>query len=359
MPEEVVGKFEITMLKILDIDGKCDETLKPRLSDEVIKKLFELMILSRTFDDIAVKLQREGRIGTYAPGRGQEATQVASAYVLNDSDWFFPAFRENAVYITKNFPMEMLYEYWGGDERGEKIPDDFNAFTVAIPVGTQIPHAVGFAWACKFKGDKRAVLVYFGDGATSRGDFHEGLNFAGVFKLPVVFLCQNNQWAISLPDKRQTASKTLAQKAIAYGFEGKQVDGNDVFSVYKAVKEALDKARSGDGPTLIECVTYRMGNHTTSDDASRYRTKEEIEEWAKRDPIDRLRKYMKRAGLWNEEYEKRITVEAMEKVQKAVEKAESVQKPEVKDLFEWTYSDVPQRLREQQEELNLSLKERE
>ena len=359
MPEEIVGKFEINILKILDIDGNCDEALKPKLSEEAIRKLFELMILSRTFDDIAVKLQREGRIGTYAPGLGQEATQVASAYALEDSDWFFPAFRENAVYVTRNFPMEMLYEYWGGDERGGKIPVDFNAFSVSIPVGTQIPHAVGFAWACKLRGDKRAILVYFGDGATSKGDFHEGLNFAGVFKLPIVFLCQNNQWAISLPNKRQTASKTLAQKAIAYGFEGKQVDGNDVFSVYKAVKESLDNARSGYGPTLIECVTYRMGNHTTSDEASRYRTKEELEEWARRDPIDRLRKYMKRVGLWNEEYEKRITTDATKRVLKAVERAESIQKPEAKDIFGWTFSDMPRRLSEQQQELDLSLKESE
>ena len=355
MPEKIIGKFEVRMLQILDEEGNCDETIKPKLSNDEIKSIYELMILARTFDDMALNLQREGRIGTYAPIRGQEASQVASAYALGDSDWFFPGFRENASYITRGYPIEMLYEYWGGDERGDQIPQNFNAFTMAVPVGTQIPHAVGFAWASKLKRDGRAVMVYFGDGATSRGDFHEGLNFAGVFRLPVVFLCQNNQWAISVPSSRQTASKTFAQKAIAYGFEGKQVDGNDVFAVYKAVKEALDKAHSNGGPTLIECITYRIGNHTTSDDASKYRTKEEVAIWEKRDPIERLRKYMQCTDLWNEEYEKKVVASAMEKVQDAVKKAESIQPPQVKDLFVWTYTDMPQRLKEQYEYLKQSL----
>jgi len=302
-----------------------------------------------------LKLQREGRTGTYASIRGQEAAQVASAYALESNDWFFPSFRENAVYIARGLTIEMLYEYWAGDERGNKIPDDVNAFTVAIPVGTQIPHAVGFAWAARLKKDKRAVLVYLGDGATSEGDFHEGLNFAGIFKIPVIFLCQNNQWATSIPRNKQTASETLAQKAFAYGFEGIQVDGNDAFAVYRATRDALEKARSGRGPTLIECVTYRMSDHTTSDDASRYRRKEELNEWIRKDPIDRLRKYMKRASIWNEDYERTVQAEAARRLQEAVEKAESIPPPDLRDLFTWTYAEMSPHLKEQYDESARSL----
>ena len=355
MPREVAGRFEVSMLKILDEEGNCDETLKPPLNPDQVKQLYELMVLTRVFDDLALKLQREGRIGTYPSGRGQEATQVASAYALGEADWLFPAFREAGAYITKGWPLEMQYQYWAGDERGSKLPEDKHIFTIAIPVGTQVPHAVGFAWAAKLKGDKIAVLVYFGDGASSKGDVHEGMNFAGVFKVPLVLLCQNNQWAISVPRSRQTAAKTLAQRAISYGFEGLQVDGNDVFAVYKATKEALDKARSGNGPTLIECVTYRMGDHTTSDDAQRYRTYQELEEWTKRDPIERLRKYMKKNGLWSNDYENKVQADAAEKVRIAIENSESIKPPEIKDLFAWTYAKLAPNLKKQYEDLARSV----
>jgi pyruvate dehydrogenase E1 component alpha subunit len=355
LPMNIIERFEISKLEILNEDGTCDETLKPSITDSQLREIYELMVLCREFDNIAVNLQREGRIGTYASIKGQEAAQIGSAIALQGSDWIFPSFRESASYIAKGMPLELLYEYWGGDERGNKIPEDINAFVVAIPVGTHIPHAVGFAWAAKMKKKESVVLVYFGDGATSEGDFHEGLNFAGVFKIPIVFLCQNNQWAISVPLKRQTASKTLAQKALAYGFEGIQVDGNDVFAVYKATKEALEKARLGRGPTLIECFTYRMSDHTTSDDASRYRSNEEVVEWSKRDPIDRLRKYMKSINLWNEEYEQKIKIEASEKVNKAVEKAESVDPPEFLDMFQWSYATMTPQLKEQYNKAKESL----
>ena len=351
MPREVAGKFEVSLLKILDEQGNCDEALKPALTQDQVKQLYELMILTRTFDDLALKLQREGRIGTYPSSRGQEATQVASAYALAESDWLFPAFREAGAYITRGWPLEMQYQYWAGDERGCRLSENSHIFTMAIPVGTQIPHAVGFAWAAKLKGDKIAVLVYLGDGATSEGDVHEGMNFAGVFKVPVVIVCQNNQWAISVPRSKQTAAETLAQRAFSYGFEGLQVDGNDIFAVYKATKEALDKARSGNGPTFIECVTYRMGDHTTSDDAQRYRTNQEMEEWARRDPIDRLRKYLTKNGLWSDDYENKVQAEVAEKVRKAVDKFESVKPPEIKDLFAWTYAELSPNLKKQYEDL--------
>jgi len=352
MPRDIVKKFDVSFLRILDEEGNCDELIKPNLSEGQIKEIYELMILARTFDEVALKLQREGRIGTYASVRGQEAAQVASAYSLGSADWMFPAFREHAAYIVRGMPIEMLLEYWGGDERGNKIPENINAFTVAIPVSTQILHAVGFAWGAKLRGDKKAVLVYFGDGATSEGDFHEGMNFAGTFKLPIVLLCQNNQWAISFPRAIQTAAETLAQKAFGYGFEGVQVDGNDVFAVYKATKDAVEKAYRGDGPTLIECITYRISDHTTSDDASIYRDPKELEDWVKKDPIDRLRKYMKHMGIWSEEYEKKTQVEATEKVRKAVEKAESIQTPVPVDMFASTYGEMPPRLKEELESLS-------
>jgi pyruvate dehydrogenase E1 component alpha subunit len=351
MPRGVAEEFKVSTLRILDEEGNCDDALKPALGDDQIKQLYELMVLTRAFDDLALKLQREGRIGTYPSSRGQEATQVASAYALEEPDWLFPAFREAGAYIARGWPLEMQYQYWAGDERGSRLSENSRIFTISIPVGTQIPHAVGFAWAAKLRGDKIAVLAYLGDGATSEGDAHEGMNFAGVFKVPIVILCQNNQWAISVPRSRQTAAKTLAQRAFSYGFEGLQVDGNDAFAVYEATKEALGKARSGNGPTLIECVTYRMADHTTSDDAQRYRTSQELEEWAKRDPIERLRKYMKKKSLWNSDYENKVQAEASEKVRLAVERFESVKPPEVRDLFAWTYAEFPPNLKRQYEDL--------
>ena len=224
-----------------------------------------------------------------------------------------------------------------------RIPDKLNVFPLSIPVGTQITHAVGAAMAVKYRKDRAAVLVYFGDGGSSRGDFHEGLNMAGVFKLPVVFLCHNNQWAISMPRERQTAAQTIAQKACAYGFEGIQVDGNDVFAVYKATRDALKKAKEGGGPALIECFTYRMADHTTSDDASRYRTKEEIEMWKARDPLLRLRLFMEKKSLWTEAYQKDVEARSKAAVDEAQKKAEAIAPPDPRDMFTYTYGSLSQR----------------
>jgi pyruvate dehydrogenase E1 component alpha subunit len=343
MPEKILGSYKIKYLQILDEKGDLDESLMPLLPDSEIKGIYELLILSRIFDYRALSLQREGRIGTYASILGQEASQIGSAFAIQKTDWIFPSFREMGVYITMGYPIHMLFQYWSGDERGMKCPDDLNVFPLCIPVGTQIPHAVGAAMAAKYKKDRIAIVCYFGDGGTSKGDFHEGMNMAGVFKLPVVFICQNNHWAISVPRERQTASKTLAQKAFAYGFEGIQVDGNDVFAVYKATKEALDKARNGGGPTFIECLTYRIGDHTTADDASRYRSKEEVEAWKARDPILRLRLFMEKKGLWNEQYQREVEEKAKDMVDGAVKMAESIEPPSAMDMFRYTYEKPTQR----------------
>ncbi len=339
--------FHVSHLQILNEHGKCDEKLMPKLESAEIKRLYELMVLSRQFDETAIKLQREGRLGTYASGYGQEAVGVGSAFVLNEADWLFPSFRDSAALITRGYPMSMILQYWGGDERGMKAPDNLNIFPIAVPVATQIPHAVGAAWGMKLKGKKTAALVYFGDGATSKADFHEAMNFAGVFKTPCIFVCENNQWAISVPVSKQTASETIAQKAIAYGFEGIQVDGNDIFAVIKATQEALKLAKNGKEATLLECVTYRLADHTTSDDASRYRSQAEVDAWKAKEPIERLRKWMERKGLWNEDYGKSVENDAKEKISKAVDDYLKEPLPSPEDIIKYTYAETPWNLKEQ------------
>ncbi|MFO0752559.1 MAG: pyruvate dehydrogenase (acetyl-transferring) E1 component subunit alpha [Thermodesulfovibrionales bacterium] len=339
MSEITIESISVRRLEILDEQGNADTALLPPLSAEEIKKMYALLVLSRTFDQRALSLQREGRIGTYASILGQEAVQVGSAFALEKSDWVFPAFRETGVFLALGYPPHRIFHYWGGDERGMITPRELNIFPISISVGTQVPHAVGAAMAAQYRKDPIAVVAYFGDGATSKGDFHEGLTMAGVFKAPVVFLCQNNQWAISVPRERQTASKTLAQKAFAYGFEGIQVDGNDIFAVYKASREALAKARAGGGPTFIECVTYRMSHHTTADDATRYRQEREVEEWRAKDPLLRLRRYMERQGIWTEQYRQETEEGARRTVDEAVRTAEAAPPPDPKDMLLFTYAE--------------------
>ena len=346
---KTLRKFEVNRLEVLDNKGNSDKKLMPKLSNKDIKKLYESMILTRIFDRKALNLQRQGRLGTYASMEGQEAAIIGSAYALKKEDWLFPCFRENGALILRGQPMHEILMYWGGDERGMNIPKNVNNFPIAIPVGTQILHAVGVALGAKIQNKKICSLVYFGDGATSEGDFHEGLNVAGVYKVPVVFICQNNQWAISVPRGKQTASETLAQKAIAYGINGIQVDGNDVFAVYKATKDALDKARKGNGPTLIECDTYRINDHTTSDDAKKYRNVKEVEEWKKKDPIVKLWNYMKNKKLWSKEYETKLIAKLTKNVEDAVKKAETIPKPKVEDMFKFVYKNMTERQKKELE----------
>ncbi|MBI3811046.1 MAG: pyruvate dehydrogenase (acetyl-transferring) E1 component subunit alpha [Nitrospirae bacterium] len=359
MPRKPIKQFSVEWLQILDEQGQPDRPLLPALSPKEIQSLYEWMVLARVFDEKALALQREGRLGTYAPVRGQEATQVGSAHALGPADWVFPAFREMGVGIVRGIPMRMLFQYWSGDERGSEIPLHQHYFPTSIPVGTHIPHAVGAAWAAKLRKDPVVVAVYFGDGATSKGDFHEAMNMAGVFHLPVVFICQNNQWAISMPARRQTAAPTLAQKAIAYGFTGIQVDGNDIFAVYKVAKEAVEKARAGDGPTFIECLTYRMADHTTADDASRYRTEEMLKPWIAKDPIKRLRKFMDIESLWTSSYGEQVRTEAERRVAESVKEFEAQPPPDPADMFRYTYYELTPPLKEQMDDLLNFLKDRE
>lgn len=324
------------MIQFLDSEGRIIKIKNlPKIPKNNLKKIYKLMVLSRVFDNIALKLQREGRILTYASLLGQEASQVASAFVLGKDDWVSGTYRDHGVLITKGFPLYKIYLYYAGDERGMEIPKDINVLPPAIPIASHIPHAVGIAFAQKLQKKKAVAVVYFGEGATSKGDFHEAINFAGVFKLPCIFICQNNQWAISVPTSRQTSSKSFAQKAEAYGVEGILVDGNDVFAVYKATEYALNKARKGKGPTFIECYTYRLESHTTADDWRRYRNEKEVELWKKKDPLLRLGKYLKKINLLSDEEEKEIFENAESVVKKEVQKFESIALPYKEDIFKF------------------------
>ncbi len=347
---ETIEKFEVPCLQILDEHGKFDNKNAPKISDEVLKKMYESMVLTRAFDDKALKLQRQGRLGTYAPMRGQEAGQIGSAFALEKDDWVFPAFRENGVFMIRGVLPEMLFRYWAGDERGMQIPEKVNMFPVSITVGAHLPHAVGAAMAFKHKAQKNISVVYFGDGATSEGDFHTAMNFAGVYKAPCIFVCQNNQWAISVPVKEQTASQTIAQKAIAYGFPGIQVDGNDVFAVYKAMSEAVLRARKGEGPTLIECFTYRLSDHTTSDDAKRYRLESEVIEWQKKDPLPRFENYLLQEKIINPALIGKIKSESEALIERAVNQSESAKPQTPTEMFDYLYKERTEELDEQREQ---------
>ncbi|HEY6006864.1 MAG TPA: pyruvate dehydrogenase (acetyl-transferring) E1 component subunit alpha [Geobacteraceae bacterium] len=343
MPETILASFTVRRLEILDEQGHADPDLLPAFSDDEVRHTYWLMVLARTFDERALALQREGRLGTYPSILGQEAAQVGSALALAPGDRVFPSFREMGVHITLGYPMPQLYQYWAGDERGLRTPEDLNVFPICVSVGTHIPHAVGSAMAARYRRDPVVAVAYFGDGATSKGDFHEALNLAGVLRLPVVFICQNNQWAISVPRAEQTAAATLAQKAFAYGFDGVQVDGNDIFAVYRATHEALAKARQGGGPTFIECHTYRMADHTTADDAARYRPAEEVDLWRARDPLLRLERFMAERGLFSEAYADETRTRAAASVDAAVAAMEALPPPQAALMFEQTRASLSPR----------------
>lgn len=347
------------MLRILHPDGHLEETLKPDLSDETVQNLYRKMVIIRWLDQKALNLQRQGRLGTHAPVHGQEASQAGSAHALGTGDWVFPSYRETGVLYMRGVPLKNIYLHLMGNEMGQKVPADLNVFPISIVVGSHPLHAVGAAWAAKLQGEEICTIAYFGDGATSEGDFHEAMNFAGVFQTPTIFFCQNNHYAISLPRERQTAAKTLAQKAIAYGFNGIQVDGNDLFAVYAATREAREKAIFGAGPTMIEAVTYRYGSHTTADDPTKYRSKAELQEWKSRDPLLRLQKYLKGKGLWSEEIEGKIKEDAEAIVDQAVQEAEEFPSPKPEEMFQYTFAEMTPNLKEQMDDYLGFLKEKE
>jgi pyruvate dehydrogenase E1 component alpha subunit len=358
MPRKKIAiSDKVEYLSILNAKGEVDQKLEPNIPDDFLLRLYRTMFLARKFDERLLSLQRQGRIGTFPPISGQEAAHLGAAAALRPTDWMVPAFRETAAEIWRGRPLENVIIYNNGFNEGGAIAADAHDFPISVPVGSQVLHAVGLGWAAKYRRKDEVAMAFFGDGATSEGDFHEGLNFAAVFQVPAVFVCQNNHWAISIPLSRQTRSKTLAQKAIAYGMPGIQVDGNDILAVYSAATEAVERARGGDGPTFIECVTYRLMMHTTADDPKRYRTEKEVEQWQKRDPLPRFEKYLTQKGLLSKEGVAEIESEVMQQIQTAVDGAEEKMKTigNPIDMFEHAYAEMPPYLAEQKEEFEREL----
>ncbi len=343
-----VFEGSVDYLQVLDENGSIDAALFPKgLDDNKIIEMYRYLSFTRAVDAKCISLQRQGRLVTYAPSIGEEATQIGSAMAMRQNDIFVPNFRQHGVFIVRGLPLDMFFLYWRGFEEGNKIPQNVKGFPYIVPVSTQLLHATGIAFAQKYTNKDVAVVAYVGDGGTSEGDFYEAMNFAGVFKAPLVMIIENNQWAISVPRSRQSAAETLAQKGFAAGIKCLQVDGNDVVAVYKAVSDAI--ADSKNGATLIECVTYRMSMHTTSDDPTKYRNAEEVKAWEKRDPILRVRNYLTSKALWNDSLEASMQDEFKKKIDEAVEKAEAF-KPNPKDMFEHLYSFMPQALKNEYDE---------
>ena len=348
------------LMQVIKPTGDYVEEMEPEIEKDELRKLYRLMVLVRNLDIRGLQLQRQGRIGFFIGSLGQEACQIGSAYALQPGDWVFPAYREIGVALLRGVTLrQLMNQYFANSEdleKGRQLTNLYGAKSVnfvsgSAPIATQLPHAVGAALAAKIRGDPIVTLVYFGEGATSENDFHTGMNFAGVFRTPTIFFCQNNHWAISVPVERQTGAETIAVKAKAYGFEGVRVDGNDILAVYRTVKEAVERARKGEGPTLIEAVTYRLGPHSSSDDPTRYRTKEELEAWQRRDPIIRFRRYLEKKVLWSESDEKGAQEDTNREIDEAIAYAEKVSRPALETLFTDVYADMPWHLEEQLREL--------
>lgn len=351
MPRTKVYEAVTERLEILDTEGRVDSDLMPEIDPSRIRDLYRDMVLMRTFDTKALKMQRQGRMGTWPPIKGQEAVQAGVAMAMGEEDWLIPAFREHGIMVLRGVPLHLIFAYWAGDERGSSFPEGVRCFPVAVPVGSQWQHGTGVGLSLKLRGEEAVAVTFGGDGSTSEGDFHEAVNCAGVFGTKTVFVIQNNQWAISVPLHQQTAAETLAQKAHAYGIPGVQVDGNDVFAVFAAATEAIERTRRGEGPWLIEAVTYRLGDHTTADDASRYRRAEELEEWEGRDPILRLRRYLVAQGLWDDDQESILLEEATSWVDGQVKALEELEPQSPDEIFTSMYEAMPPHLVEQMQSL--------
>ncbi len=335
--------------RVLDLDG----TLlgDPPIDVAETRRLFAAMVGARTYDRKCTALQRQGRLATYASFEGQEAAQVGSAAALRPDDWMVASYRDAAAMWFHGYPWVNLILGRSGHESGGSPPEGVPVLPPSITVGAHMLHAVGLAWAEALQGSGRIAATYFGDGATSEGDFHEAMNFAAVFGAPTIFVCQNNGWAISLPRHRQTASATIAQKAAAYGMPGILVDGNDLLAVYAATAGAANRARSGGGPTLIEALTYRIGPHTTADDPGRYRDESEVEDWRRRDPLDRVRRFLAAHDAWDQVWEDEVAEREAAALETAVAEAETVPEPGPGDVFGAMFAEVPSHLAAQQERL--------
>jgi pyruvate dehydrogenase E1 component alpha subunit len=345
---EKYNPLEEKRFQIMDENGSIvNPDFMPDLDEKTITRMLKTMLRAREIDTKLLMYQRQGRMLTYAPNIGQEAAAVGSIAVLNKEDWMVPAYRELGALIWRGMPLDKMLLYWYGNEKGSRIPEDIKILPVAVPIASQLLHAVGISWASKLKGASEVTMTYMGDGATSQGDFNEALNWASVFQTPVVFICQNNQFAISMPRSKQTVARTLAQKSLAFGMPGIQVDGNDIFAVYAASKEAAERARNGGGPSLIEAYTYRMGAHTTSDDPKRYRSDEEVEAWKLKDPIDRLAKYCFDKRLVTEEEMTAWRKEYASEMDSTFKQVEQSAEMDPEEIFNSMYSELTPQLKEE------------
>jgi pyruvate dehydrogenase E1 component subunit alpha len=344
--------------RVLDDDGKPLPGAKvPVIPDATLQRIFDTMMLVRIMDDRMMRLQRQGRLGFYMKAIGEEASHFAVA-ALRDSDWIFPSYREQGAWFWRGYTVQQFIDQLFGNVddpiKGRQMPvhhsaNWLNLVSISSPVGTQIPQAVGAAYAAKLMGRDDVSMVYFGEGTSSTGEFHVGMNFAGVWKAPCVFICRNNGWAISVPKEKQTAAKTFAAKAVGYGMPGVRVDGNDLLAVWQVATEAIERARAGEGPTLIEALTYRVQGHSSSDDPSVYRDPKEPEIWEKKDPINRLRAYMRNRGLWNESWEKELSEKYNQEITDALAASDHKGPPAVETMFDDVYEELPWNLREQRE----------
>jgi pyruvate dehydrogenase E1 component alpha subunit len=359
MPRDVIASFDVSRLSILNEEGAVDPALEPDLDPSLMQEVYRSMFFAREADQRMIRLQRQGRIGTFGPSTGQEACVVGPSFVMGDQDWLVGSFRELGGRLARGEPLVNHMRYYNGYEEGTMCSEGTarRLLPVSVIVGAQLLHAVGIAYAMKLKGEDAAVLAFHGDGATSEGDFHEALNFAAVWKVPVVFICQNNQWAISIARDKQTRSKTIAQKAVAYGMPGMQVDGNDVLAVMEATREALERARSGEGPTLIEAVTYRLMMHTTADDPKRYRDEAIVEEWWKKEPLVRFRRYLEAKGYWDEAKQETLEAEVQDGIEAAVAELERPYEVKPDAPFDHVFGTSHEEIERQRGEFLASLRE--
>lgn len=344
---------------VIQAEGAVSDEQDPGISESDLLLLYRMMSLNRLVDERMITLQRQGRIGFYIGSIGEEAAIIGSAYTLKPCDWIVPCYREAGAAFLRGFPLHtFISQLFGTSEdlvQGRQMPNHYasrelNFLSISSPVGTQIPQAVGIAWAMKIRKKPEVVLVYFGDGATSEGDFHVAMNFAGVFQVPCVFFCRNNQWAISTPRSHQTASSSLSIKSVAYGMEGVSIDGNDLLAVIAATRIAVDRARQGGGPTMIEAVTYRQGAHSTSDDPRAYRKDHEVSEWKRKDPIARFRSYLEQRGLWSEKKNEALEKEIKREIAELLHRVEKEGVPPLESIFERVFAEMTPQLREQLEE---------
>ncbi|HAT6955620.1 TPA: pyruvate dehydrogenase (acetyl-transferring) E1 component subunit alpha [Legionella pneumophila] len=343
-----VAQFEITYTQYLNEQGKLVAQLPPFADNQsILKELYKIMVLTRTFDKKAIALQRTGKMGTYAPINGQEAISTAIGHALKPEDVLVPYYRDYAAQFQRGVKMSEILAFWGGDERGSHYSNNAEDLPICVPIASQCLHAAGVAFAFKYRNQPRVALVCIGEGGTSEGDFYEAMNVAGAWKLPVVFVVNNNKWAISVPIDKQTGSQTIAQKAIAAGFSGVQIDGNDIFAARQVIGDAIEKARQGGGPTLIEALTYRLCDHTTADDATRYQPSEEVEEAKAKEPITRFKHYLMQQNIWTSQDEEKLVIECSEKVEKAVEEYLNTKPQPVSSIFDYHYAELPEYLIEQ------------